>query len=79
MNNNKQGAENTLPEVGFIRVAQILGNKAKGIPAIVPVSRSTWWLGVKLGRYPRPVKLSPRITVWHVADIRAFIDRAVKR
>ena len=67
-----------LPESGFLRLRQIIGNaKAKPpIPAIIPVSKSTWWAGVKTGRYPRPVKISERSTAWRAEDIRAFIERA---
>jgi len=35
----------------------------------VPVSRSAWWDGVRCGRYPKPIKLSPRVTVWREMDI----------
>ena len=59
----------TLPETGFIRLPQVL--------AVLPISKSTWWAGVKSGRYPQPVRsLSRRITCWKVEDIRALIDRA---
>ena len=64
-----------LPAAGYLRLAQIVGNPKADppIPAIYPVSKSSWWLGVKSGRYPRPVKLSPRCTAWRVEDIRALI------
>jgi len=67
----------TLPETGYVRLSQIVGNlKADPpIPPIIPVSKSTWWAGVKSGLYPRPVKLGPRVTVWHIEDIREFISR----
>ena len=67
---------NTLPKTGFIRLSQILGNpKAKPpIPALIPVSKTTWWDGVKTGRYPKPVKLSARTTAWRVEDIRKLIE-----
>ena len=66
-----------LPETGFLRLSQILGNsKARPpLPAIFPVGRSTWWAGVKSGRFPKPVKLGPRTTAWKVEDIRALIRR----
>lgn len=67
-----------LPEEGFLRLTQIVGNpKAKPpIPAVIPVSKSTWWEGVKSGRYPQPVRtLGRRITAWRVEDIRALIIR----
>lgn len=41
--------------------------------AHVPISRSAWLSGVKEGRYPPPVKLSPRRVAWRVSDIRAFL------
>lgn len=56
----------TLPIVGYVRLYQIL--------AVFPVSRSTFWAGVKSGRFPKPVKLGPRTTAWRVEDIRRLID-----
>lgn len=69
----------TLPETGFLRLNQIIGNpKAKPpIPAVIPVSKSTWWAGVNDGRYPQPVRtLGIRITAWRVEDIRVLIETA---
>ncbi|MBV1776022.1 AlpA family phage regulatory protein [Burkholderiaceae bacterium DAT-1] len=63
----KQRAE--LPAEGFVRLTQIIG---PGGP--IPVSKSTWWAGVKSGRYPQSVKLGPRITAWRVSDIRALLQ-----
>lgn len=59
------------PKTGFARLPQIL--------AVIPVGRSTWWAGVKSGRFPQPVKLGPRTTVWRVEDIQALIDEAAKQ
>jgi predicted DNA-binding transcriptional regulator AlpA len=68
-----------LPEVGYLRLSQLLGKPPAGddpgVPAIYPVSKSTWWQGVRTGRYPKPVKLGERITAWRVEDIRALIER----
>lgn len=67
----------TLPETGFVRLSNIIGDPKADppIPPIIPVSKSTWWAGVKTGRYPKPAKkLGPRITVWKVSDIRALIE-----
>lgn len=64
-----------LPEVGFLRVKQILGDTKQGIPPIIPVKKSAWWQGVKSGRFPKPIKLSAGVTVWRVEDIRALVDR----
>lgn len=43
---------------------------------LIPISKSAWWAGVRSGRYPKPIKLSPRTTVWRAEDIRALIERA---
>jgi predicted DNA-binding transcriptional regulator AlpA len=64
----------TLPETGYVRLPQIIGNPKTGTPAIIPVSKSTWWDGIKKGRFPKPVKLSERTTAWRVEDIRALIE-----
>ena len=71
-----------LPNQGFLRLPQIIGspgNLETGEPPRVPlfpVSRSTWWAGVKSGRFPSPVKLGPRTTAWRASDIRELIERA---
>lgn len=108
----------SLPETGFVRINQIIGQKEVSpeeaennkkaadeirskfpkseqidnkeldlqlakvgsrtpIPAIapiIPICKSTWWAGVKSGRYPKPVKLSERTTCWRVEDILALIQ-----
>lgn len=64
---------NLLPETGFLRLTQIIGDKKKGIPPIVPISRSAWWLGVRNGVYPQSVKISPKVTAWRVQDIKDLI------
>lgn len=70
----------TLPETGLVRLADIVGRPATktapAIPATISVSKSTWWAGVRSGRYPQPVRtLGARITAWRVEDIRALIER----
>lgn len=64
-----------LPETGYLRLTQIIGNPKSDppTPPVIPVGKSTWWAGVKSGRYPQPVKLGPRITAWRVEDIRNLI------
>ncbi|MCQ8103547.1 AlpA family phage regulatory protein [Methylomonas sp. SURF-2] len=67
----------TLPDTGYVRERQILGDP-KAIPPtppIFPVSRSAWWKGIKDGIYPKPVKLSKRTSAWKVEDIKNLIAR----
>lgn len=68
-----------LPETGFLRLPQIVGkpatDTAPAIPALFPVSKSTWWAGIRAGRYPKPVKLGDRITAWRVEEIRSLIEQ----
>lgn len=59
-----------LPETGFVRLPSVIAPLGP-----IPVSKSTWWAGIKTGRFPKPVKLGPRITAWRVEDIRALIAR----
>lgn len=58
----------TLPATDrFLRINQVL--------KIFPVAKSTWWLGVKKGIYPKGVKLSERTTAWRESEIQALIER----
>ena len=57
-----------------------MDNKSKALirlPEVLklfPVGKSTWWQGVKDGKYPAPVKLSTRCTAWRVDDIHTLIE-----
>jgi prophage regulatory protein len=62
-----------IPEVGFLRIAQICGDKKRGIAPIIPVCRSAWWCGVKSGRFPKGVLLGPKTRAWKAEDIRELI------
>ncbi|OOZ35836.1 helix-turn-helix transcriptional regulator [Solemya elarraichensis gill symbiont] len=64
-----------LPQTGYLRLSQIIGNPKTNTPAIIPIGRSTWLEGVKSGKYPKPVKLSPRITAWRVEEIVELIEK----
>lgn len=63
----------TMPQTGFVRLKQILAPNGP-----IPISKSTWWAGVKDGRFPKPVKLGPRITAWRVEDIRQLIENGAR-
>jgi prophage regulatory protein len=65
-----------LPTTGFIRLPQIIGNPKSDPPItpLIPVSKSSWWAGIKSGIYPKPVKLGARTTAWKVEDIKQLIS-----
>ncbi len=56
-----------LPQTGFIRLPKVLST--------IPVSKSTWWAGIKSGKYPAGIKLSERVTAWRCEDIHALISQ----
>lgn len=51
---------------GLLRERQVL--------EILPIGRSTWWAGVKAGRFPQPIKLGPRTTCWRKSDIQKLVE-----
>lgn len=51
--------------VTFLRLPQVL--------EIFPISKSSWWQGCKEGKYPKPIKLGPRTTVWRSTDIEKLV------
>ena len=61
---------------GYLRLHHIIGDPRAHPPVqpIIPVSKSTWWAGVKSGRYPKPVKLGPRTTAWRTQDIYTLVE-----
>lgn len=67
----------TLPAEGFVRLSQILGSKST--PGPLPISRSTLWLWVKQGKFPPGLKLSERVRVWPVSEVREIIANAAKK
>lgn len=53
------------PNTGFVDLTKIL--------AIFPISKSSWWQGVKDGRYPKSIKHGGR-TFWKAQDIHDLIE-----
>lgn len=54
-------------QTGFMRLPQVL--------QLIPVSRTAWFLGVKEGRFPKPVNLGPRTAAYRTEDILDLIER----
>lgn len=65
--------EKEMPSLGsqerFIRLPDVL--------KLIPVSRSSWWAGVKSGKYPKSVKLGLRTTAWRSSEIESLIQSII--
>lgn len=59
----------------FYRLKEIIGDRKNGIPPIIPVSRASWYAGIKAGKYPAPIQLSERSVAWRESDIEALCDK----
>ncbi len=56
-------------DICFLRLPEVL--------KIIRISKSTWWAGVRSGKYPKSVKLSTRTTAWLKSDIDALCERII--
>jgi prophage regulatory protein len=65
----------------FLRLKQIIGDpKAEPpIQPILPISKSSWWDGVKSGRFPKAIKIGANTTVWREDEIRSLVDELADR
>jgi len=63
-----------IPHESYLRLSQIIGDAQAGVPALIPVSKSTWWSWCKSGKAPRPIRLSAGVTVWRRADVVGFAE-----
>ncbi len=61
---------NVLPPEGFVRLPVVI--------RVMGIGKTTWWAGVRTGRFPKPVKLGARTSAWRVEDIRALIANPMK-
>ena len=57
--------ESSRRRMAFLRLRQVL--------AVIPISKSSWYSGIKAGRYPKPVKLAHRIAVWREDEIEELL------
>jgi len=56
-----------MSEIRLMRLQEVL--------RIIPVSKASWYNGMRDGKYPKPVKLSVRSVAWKSADIEDLISR----
>lgn len=71
MNTNNNGV---IPANAFIRINVIVGDKNRH--GLIPMSVTSWYSGIKEGRYPAPIHLGgkTRGSYWRYSDILKLID-----
>ena len=52
-------------EIGFWDISKIL--------VLIPISKSSWWAGVKSGKYPKAIKHGGR-TFWSAQSILELLE-----
>jgi prophage regulatory protein len=62
----------TLPDGAYLRQSQLV-RSADHPDSPLPFSAPTLWRKVGAGTFPKPVKLSERVTAWRAGDIRAWL------
>lgn len=55
-----------LPAEGFVRQSKLLD--------VLPFSDATLWRRIGNGTFPKPKKLSEKISAWRVEEVRAWFD-----
>ncbi|WP_083293082.1 AlpA family transcriptional regulator [Hydrogenophaga sp. PML113] len=60
-----QALQAQMPQAGYIRQA--------GLLEVLPISPATLWRWVSKDVFPKPVKLSPRVTAWRVEDVENWL------
>jgi prophage regulatory protein len=76
---NGKSLFDTLPNCAFVREAQLVQNpKRPDYPAPLPFSAATLWRKVADGTFPKPMKLSKRVTAWRVAEVRTFLQAPIE-
>lgn len=60
-------------QLAYLRIFHIIGDKKRGIPPLLPISRSSFLNGIKSGRYPAPIKHG-RTLFWRTSDIKQLLE-----
>lgn len=64
-----------LPDNAWLRESQLVRSSKSAASAVAPLpfSAPTLWRMVKAGNFPKPTKLSARVTAWQVGQVRAWL------
>ena len=75
-------SEVTKQEKGNVQEQQVLIpgrllREKQFVGSILPISRASWWAGVKSGRFPQAIRLGSRTTCWRSEDIIKLIEGGI--
>ena len=51
--------------------------KLPEVLATVGMKKTAWYDGIKAGKYPKPIKRSPRDTVWPMSAIQKIVSDTI--
>lgn len=70
-----QAVFDRLPDSAWLRESQLVRSAKNQDSAVAPLpfSAPTLWRMVKLGTFPKPTKLSTRVTAWQAGQVRAWM------
>ena len=66
MNETKNLIDEESFKSGYLRLPEIL--------KLLGISRSTFYAGIKYGKYPMPLKIGKRVSAWKKEDVRKIIE-----
>jgi len=72
MPTSNQFSFDNLPDCAYLRQSQLVQSPATPT-ALLPFSAATLWRKVKSGTFPKPIKLSERVTAWPVGAVREWM------
>jgi predicted DNA-binding transcriptional regulator AlpA len=66
----------SLPNSAWVRESQLVRSpkNADSVVAPLPFSAPTLWRKVAAGTFPKPCKLSDRVTAWNVGQVREWLS-----
>ena len=63
-----------LPDSALLRETDLVRSpKRPNATAPLPFSAATLWRMARAGTFPKPIKLSERVTAWKVGDVRSWM------
>jgi prophage regulatory protein len=69
-----QAVFDRLPDSAYVRESDLVQSpKRPDSTAPLPFSAPTLWRKVKAGTFPKPYKISSRVTAWKVSSVRAWM------